>query len=630
MRGINMIFIIIVLFFASWAFSQEQGLIAYWSFDEGKGDVAYDYSGNQNDAQIKGAKWVKGISGNALSLDGKNYLICGNGIELCFVFNGDYSLEAWVKHTNKSPQIYIAKWSGSGVQSAFWLGYYENKVQFGDYYEGGHTRIKGPDIADGNWHYVVAIRKGFTLSLYVDSIKVAEGKTIGKIAGDNPAPLLIGSFGFGRALQWAYNGEIDEVRIYSRALSEDEIKKRYQLISSGQKEPTLQPIANDTPLDFYADASTATIYNTEQPINIFLRITSSKPTSTKDFYLLLKKNSGEVVDKIQGTANFQTNVKVYKTTISLPAMKEGSYTLEVGIDGQTKVRKTLNVKDLTAIEQNNIAIKEQRAKTNPFYRGIISAYSGMRYKPDGTPDIETMISLLKDLGVNCYTYLIAYRSLQELPALGDFCQRAMKEGIEVWAYLVPPTEAPKDYPPFGLDYLKWAEAIAKISLEHPNLTLWMIDDFDANLSFFTLAYTQQIYETSKRINPNLLFGVCVYHENLADFIHKGYLAYCDAILWGYQHNSSLYPDCGLFANTLPTEINDYLKTGKIAIPCIYFTPHSSWPLGRPIREYLEEATRIAFEQSGIVWVFTTPSPDSMQYDVVKSFISSHPLPKRNW
>ncbi len=275
-------------------------------------------------------------------------------------------------------------------------------------------------------------------------------------------------------------------------------------------------------------------------------------------------------------------------------------------------------------------------KANSFYRGIISAYAGMIYKKDGTPDIEAILNHIKELGVNCYTYLIYRYSDKELSMLPEFCEKAKEEGIEVWVYLVPPSEAPINrgkpinelrYPSFDMDYLKWAEEIAKISLQYSNLTLWMIDDFDGNLSFFTLDYTKQIYEKSKSINPNLLFGVCVYHESLGKFTSRGYLKYTDALLWGYQHSSGLYPDCGLYPNTLPFEINDYLKTGKIAIPCIYFTPHSSWPKGRPTEEYLKKAIEISFEQAGICWVFTTPRKGTFQYDIVKNFTNKHQLSK---
>ena len=49
--------------------SGDAGLIAYWSFDEGSGGIAYDSAGS-NDGTIYGASWVDGISGHALSFDG--------------------------------------------------------------------------------------------------------------------------------------------------------------------------------------------------------------------------------------------------------------------------------------------------------------------------------------------------------------------------------------------------------------------------------------------------------------------------------------------------------------------------------------------------------------------------------
>jgi len=51
----------------------DDGLVGYWSFNEGSGTIAHDYSGNGNDGTINGgATWVAGISGYALSFDGFN------------------------------------------------------------------------------------------------------------------------------------------------------------------------------------------------------------------------------------------------------------------------------------------------------------------------------------------------------------------------------------------------------------------------------------------------------------------------------------------------------------------------------------------------------------------------------
>ncbi len=153
-------FLIVLFFWSVFAWGEEKSLIAYWSFDEGEGEIANDFSGNKNDIKIIRGQWVDGVIGKCLSLKKGSNLILPEPFCRFFVFSGDYSIELWVKHKNREPQVYISKWSGSGSASAWWIGYYEEKVQFGDYYEGGQARVKGQDIADGNWHYIVGVRNG--------------------------------------------------------------------------------------------------------------------------------------------------------------------------------------------------------------------------------------------------------------------------------------------------------------------------------------------------------------------------------------------------------------------------------------------------------------------------------------
>ncbi|MGC8977544.1 MAG: hypothetical protein ACP5OB_08015 [Candidatus Ratteibacteria bacterium] len=299
--------------------------------------------------------------------------------------------------------------------------------------------------------------------------------------------------------------------------------------------------------------------------------------------------------------------------------------------------------ELKDIEKENMEILEKKRKTkNPFARGIFSLYAEDRGIPPSfahhDAELHTFrnvdIERIKDLGANCYTYLIWTESEKEFEFLPEFLKKAEKEGLEVWVYIVPPSEAPigldkpiqeRKYPPFDMDYLKWAEEISKISVSHQNLTLWMIDDFGGhNLTLFTLDYTRKIYEKTKEINPKLLFGVCSYYDVIKDLTDKGYLLYFDAVLWGYQWSYKKWPDCGVSAKSLPFEINTYYKLcpGKILIPCIYFTRHPSWPKGRPTKEYLEKAIEISYKQAGICFVYTTPLKGTMQYDVVKNFINS--------
>ncbi|MGC8977625.1 MAG: hypothetical protein ACP5OB_08435, partial [Candidatus Ratteibacteria bacterium] len=364
-------------------------------------------------------------------------------------------------------------------------------------------------------------------------------------------------------------------------------------------------------------------YNSEVPL--FIEINSSQPLKekkVKSVIIYYEKNN----EFFKKDFVFEIGDIKKETSVKLSGDRELKIVFE---DMERKIK----VRDIKGKDKENLKIREDRKKTkNPFYRGIISLYAGTIYKKDGSVDTDAIISRVKELGANCYTYLIWYHPAEDFKALPEFLKKAQKENIEVWVYIVPPSEAPigmdkpiseRKYPPFDMDYLKWAEAISKLSVDYPNLTLWMIDDFDSNLSFFTLDYTKKIYEKTKEINPKLLFGVCVYYQSIKNFVSSGYLPYFDAVIWGYQ--AGLFPECGLLAKSLPVEINDYYKNcpDKILIPCIYFSPYSSWPKGRPTKEYLEEAIKIAYEQTGICFVYTMPRPGTMQEEVVKNFIKNY-------
>ena len=116
-----------------------------------------------------------------------------------------------------------------------------------------------------------------------------------------------------------------------------------------------------------------------------------------------------------------------------------------------------------------------------------------------------MVTRLKELGVTTYYWLI-WHAATDWDDLKLFLPKAAEAGIEVWVYLVPPSESPPKYgsqysEPFRLDYHRWAEEIARLSLQHPNLTAWVIDDFYANHEFFTPAYLREMQARSKAHQP---------------------------------------------------------------------------------------------------------------------------------
>ncbi|MGF1579727.1 MAG: LamG domain-containing protein [Gemmataceae bacterium] len=74
------------------------GLLAHWSFDEGKGEIVVDGSDNRLLGTLKGAKWVDGVVGKAVEFDGKStYLKFERSPKMNFPKNGPFTITGWVK-----------------------------------------------------------------------------------------------------------------------------------------------------------------------------------------------------------------------------------------------------------------------------------------------------------------------------------------------------------------------------------------------------------------------------------------------------------------------------------------------------------------------------------------------------
>ena len=133
-------------------------------------------------------------------------------------------------------------------------------------------------------------------------------------------------------------------------------------------------------------------------------------------------------------------------------------------------------------------------------------------------DCERMVQRLKDLGANTYMWLI-WHNANDWEDLHEFLPLAKQAGITVWVYLVPHSEtAFQDarWPysePFKLDYVRWAQEIAKLSLEYDNLIGYVIDDFWGNFNpeRFSIEYVREMIEAGRAINPEIKFYPLMYY-----------------------------------------------------------------------------------------------------------------------
>jgi hypothetical protein len=178
-----------------------------------------------------------------------------------------------------------------------------------------------------------------------------------------------------------------------------------------------------------------------------------------------------------------------------------------------------------------------RGSAPELFRKHLADYDSELRRPDARVDVDAMVTRLKELGVTAYYWLI-WHAATDWEDLKLFLPKAAEADIDVWVYLVPPSESPPRHStrysePFRLDYQRWAEEIARLSLQHTNLTAWVIDDFYANRKFFTPAYLHEMQTRAKRINPRLAFLPLMYFNEIQPKFTEDYGEVIDGVVVAY-------------------------------------------------------------------------------------------------
>jgi len=213
----------------------EDGLISFWTFDESdmEDGIAEDIVGNNHGTIMGGPEVVDGWIGDALEFDGTDdYVNCGND-ESLNLGTEDFTLEAWFKGGEQ-----ISSWpciieKGNplcdGCPPGYAIYWYNNSLRFivdGSDQPGDAESISIDSVPYMNeeWHHIVGTRDKDNMHLYLDGVQVVSGLSNERdVDVDNN--LWIG-------FSTSFLGAIDEVKVYSRALSEDEVLNNYGALSN--------------------------------------------------------------------------------------------------------------------------------------------------------------------------------------------------------------------------------------------------------------------------------------------------------------------------------------------------------------------------------------------------------------
>lgn len=182
----------------------EQNLILNLPFDEADGsNIAYDFAANRHDAEITGCPFVVGKQGNCIRFPGDGYAEVPADI---IPLSGNFTILAWVK-ANKYEDGVTGKRIGLFCNTAVLEGSREIWI----------------DVTPDSWGFLTVRKAGNSVSFYLDTQIVSTVTLPSTLTGIALIQDIYGT-------EYGY-ADLDEVKVYNVALSEDEIAESLNSVS---------------------------------------------------------------------------------------------------------------------------------------------------------------------------------------------------------------------------------------------------------------------------------------------------------------------------------------------------------------------------------------------------------------
>jgi len=204
-----------------------EGLVVYFTFDEGKGKTVIDRSGTGNDGEIKGGtSWEAGKYGGGLTLEGSDGVVEVEDNDSLHFVDG-ITIAAWIKPTLKGDEWQLIGSKGPDVAEYFEVLLSPNGFIWMGWLFKGAGRIvpaqSPPNVKADVWqHVAVAWDAKKFWTVYLDGEVLIDYPTQDDELVPNVDPILIGTE---LNLQRYYNGVMDEWALFSRGLTQAEVQE---------------------------------------------------------------------------------------------------------------------------------------------------------------------------------------------------------------------------------------------------------------------------------------------------------------------------------------------------------------------------------------------------------------------
>jgi endo-1,4-beta-mannosidase len=206
----------------------DNSLVSWWRMDEANSTTVFDYINRNNGTITGGATQItNGKLGKAFDFDGNgDYVTILNGQSINIT--NALTISGWVYIKNNTNFMHLVSRSGGTNERTYSSYVSAGKINFvinSDGTIGGGKTATANDVSPLNeWVYYAGVFNGTTSVLYINGVlQATQTSYTGTIFGNSDENLYIGGLA---GLQY-FNGSIDDVMIFNRSLSADEIKSLY-------------------------------------------------------------------------------------------------------------------------------------------------------------------------------------------------------------------------------------------------------------------------------------------------------------------------------------------------------------------------------------------------------------------
>ena len=192
----------------------------YLKLDEESGETAYDFTGHENGVRSEKVGVTAGVNGNAAKFNGDSCIDL-SGATLAGQEN--YTISLWMNwngDTSESNTIFSTNTSGDGSSGGVWLRINGGGVITVDNIKGGGV-ASSKNAKVNEWNHVALVRKPNRTELYLNGEKVVDTDRI--IVPDDNILRIGGNFNGSGSLLHKFRGSMDEFKVYTAALTEEEI-----------------------------------------------------------------------------------------------------------------------------------------------------------------------------------------------------------------------------------------------------------------------------------------------------------------------------------------------------------------------------------------------------------------------